>query len=103
MFIAALFSVFVSCKKQRKGHEVELMAIIKLDDAQSFTQNMYGKRNLGPWACHTIALKRIKWRSYSKSSSRVHCPHCVTYSGVFDLTRSTRTCIDQFRRRKYKE
>ena len=26
-----------------------------------------------------------------------------TYSGVCDLTRSTRTCIDQFRRRKYTE
>ena len=49
MFMATLFSVFVSCKKQRrKGHEVELMAIIQLDEAQSFTQNMYGKRNLGP-------------------------------------------------------
>ena len=71
MFMATLSSVFVSCKKQRKGHhEVELMAIIQLDDAQSFTQNMYGKRNLGPWACRTIALKRIKWRSKSKSSSR---------------------------------
>ena len=50
MFMATLFSVFVSCKKQRKGHEVhvELMAIIQLGEAQSFTQNMYGKRNLGP-------------------------------------------------------
>ena len=48
MFMATLFSVFVSCKKQRKGHEVELMAIIQLDEAQSFTQNMYGKRNLAP-------------------------------------------------------
>ena len=49
MFMAALFSVFVSCKKQRKGHEVELMAFIQLDEAQSFTQNMYDiKRNLGP-------------------------------------------------------
>ena len=48
MFMAALFSVFVSCKKQRKGYEVELMAIIQLGEAQSFTQNMYGKRNLGP-------------------------------------------------------
>ena len=63
MFMATLSSVFVSCKKQRKGHEVELMVIIQLDDAQSFTINMYGKRNLGPWACRTIALKRIKWRS----------------------------------------
>ena len=48
MFMATLFSVFVNCKKQRKGHEVELMAIIQLGEAQSFTQNMYGKRNLGP-------------------------------------------------------
>ena len=41
-------SVFVSCvKRQRKGHEIELMAII-LHEAQFFTQNMYGKRNLGP-------------------------------------------------------
>ena len=55
MFMATLSSVFVSCEKQRKGHEIELMAIIQLDDAQSFTQNMYGKRNLGPWACRTIA------------------------------------------------
>ena len=38
MFIATLFSVFVSCKKQRKGHEVELMAIIQLHEAQFFTQ-----------------------------------------------------------------
>ena len=38
MFMATLFSVFVSCKKQRKGHEVELMAIIQLDEAQSFTK-----------------------------------------------------------------
>ena len=30
MFMATLFSVFVSCKKQMKGHEVELMAIIQL-------------------------------------------------------------------------
>ena len=42
MFMATLFSVFVSCKKQRKGHEVELMAIIQLHQAQFFTQNMYG-------------------------------------------------------------
>ena len=59
MFMATLFSMFASCKKQRKSHEVELMAIIQLDEAQSFTQNkymegacigqtMYGKRNLGP-------------------------------------------------------
>ena len=49
MFMATLISVFVSCKKQRKGHEVELMAIIQLHEAQFFTQNMYvGKRNLGP-------------------------------------------------------
>ena len=48
MFIATLFPVIVSCKKQRKGHEVELMAIIQLGEAQSFTQNMYGKQNLGP-------------------------------------------------------
>ena len=48
MFMATLFSVFVSCKKQRKGLEVELMAIILLDEAQSFTQNMYDKQNLGP-------------------------------------------------------
>ena len=48
MFMATLFSVFAICKKQRKGHEVELMAIIQFDEAQSFTQNMYGKRNLGP-------------------------------------------------------
>ena len=48
MFMATLFSVFVSCKKQIKAHEVELMAIIQLDEAQFFTQNMYGKRNLGP-------------------------------------------------------
>ena len=34
MFMATLFSVFVSCKKQRKGHEVELMAIIQLHEAQ---------------------------------------------------------------------
>ena len=33
MFMATLFSVFVSCKKQIKGHEVELMAIIQLDGA----------------------------------------------------------------------
>ena len=45
MFMATLFSVFVSCKKQRKGHKVDLMAIIQLDEALSFTQNMYGKRN----------------------------------------------------------
>ena len=48
MFMATLFSVFVSYKKQRKGHKVELMAIIQLDEAQSLTQNMYGNRNLGP-------------------------------------------------------
>ena len=48
MFMATLFSLFVSCKKQRKGREVELMAFIQLDEAQSFTKNMYGKRNLGP-------------------------------------------------------
>ena len=48
MFLTTLFSVFVSSKKQRKGHGVELMAIIQLGEAQSFTQNMYGKRNLGP-------------------------------------------------------
>ena len=48
MFMATLFLVFVRCKKQTIGHEVELMAIIKLDEAQSFTQNMYGKRNVGP-------------------------------------------------------
>ena len=49
MFMATLFSVFVSCiKKQRKGHEIELMAIIQLHEAQFFTQNMYGERNLGP-------------------------------------------------------
>ena len=46
--LVTLFSVLVSCKKQRKGHEVELMAIIQLHEAQFFTQNMYGKRNLGP-------------------------------------------------------
>ena len=46
--MANLFSVFVSSKKQRKGYEVELMAFIQLDEAQSFTQNMYGKQNLGP-------------------------------------------------------
>ena len=34
MFMATLFSVFVSCKKQRKGHEVELMAIIQQHEAQ---------------------------------------------------------------------
>ena len=34
MFMATLFSVFLSCKKQRKGHEVELMAIIQLHEAQ---------------------------------------------------------------------
>ena len=39
MFMATLFSVFVSCKKQIKGHEVEMMAIIQLDEAQFFTQN----------------------------------------------------------------
>ena len=43
-----VFSVFVSCKKQRKGHEVELVAITQLGEAQSFTQNMFGKQNLGP-------------------------------------------------------
>ena len=48
MFMVTLFSVFVSCKKQRKGHEVELMAIIQLGEAQSFTQTIYGKQNLGP-------------------------------------------------------
>ena len=48
MFMATLFSVSVSCKKQIKCHEVELMAIIQLDEAQFFTQNMYGKRNRGP-------------------------------------------------------
>ena len=48
MFMATMFSLSVSCKKQIKGHEVELMAIIQLDEAQFFTQNMYGKRNLGP-------------------------------------------------------
>ena len=48
MFMATLLSVFVSCKKQKKGHEVELMAIIRLHEAQIFTQNMYGKRNLDP-------------------------------------------------------
>ena len=49
MFMATLFSVFVSCKKQTNGHKVELTAIIQLDEApQFFTQNMYGKRNLGP-------------------------------------------------------
>ena len=46
--MATFFLVFVSCKKQRKGHEVELMASIQLHEAQFFTQNMYGKRNLGP-------------------------------------------------------
>ena len=45
MFMATLFSVFVSCKKQRKGHEVELMAIIQLGEAQSFTQNMYSSKD----------------------------------------------------------
>ena len=42
--------VFSVCKlkKARKGHEVKLMAIIQFGEAQSFTQNMYGKRNLGP-------------------------------------------------------
>ena len=48
MFMATLFSVFVRCLKQIKGHEVELMAIIQLREAQFFTQNMYDKRNLGP-------------------------------------------------------
>ena len=48
MFMATLFTVFVSYKKQRKGNEVELMAVIQLGESQSFTQNMYGKRNLGP-------------------------------------------------------
>ena len=50
MFMATLFSVFVSCikKKQRKGNEIELMAIIQLHEAQLFTQNMYDKPNLGP-------------------------------------------------------
>ena len=48
MFMATLFSVLVSCKKQSKVHEVELMAIIQLGEAQFFTQNMYGKRNLDP-------------------------------------------------------
>ena len=40
MFMATLFSVFVSCKKQRKGHGVELMAIIQLDEAQSGSVSM---------------------------------------------------------------
>ena len=48
MFMATLFSVFVSCKKQTKGHEIELMAIIQLNEAQFYTQNVYGKRNLDP-------------------------------------------------------
>ena len=34
MLMETLFSVFVSCKKQTKGHEVELTAIIQLDLAQ---------------------------------------------------------------------
>ena len=38
MFMAFLFSVFVSCKKQRNGHEVELMAIIQLHEGQLFTE-----------------------------------------------------------------
>ena len=33
MFMETLFSVFLSCKKQRKGHEVEMMAIIQLHEA----------------------------------------------------------------------
>ena len=40
MFMATLFSVFVSYKKQIKGDDVELMAIIQLDEAHYFTQNM---------------------------------------------------------------
>ena len=57
--------VFSVCKllKAKEGPRSSTAAIIQLDDAQSFTQNMYGKRNLGPWACRTITLKRIKWRS----------------------------------------
>ena len=46
MFMATLFSVFVSSKKPMKGHEIELMAIIQLHEAQFFTQNMYGKRSV---------------------------------------------------------
>ena len=43
MYMATLFSVFVSCKKQTKrGHEVELTAIIQFDEAPFFTLNMYG-------------------------------------------------------------
>ena len=42
MFMATLFSVFVSCKKQTNGHEIELTDIIQLGEAQFFTQNMYG-------------------------------------------------------------
>ena len=54
MFMATLFSVFVSCiKKQRKGHEIELMAIIQLHEAQLFTQNMYGKN--GTWVREHVA------------------------------------------------
>ena len=48
MLMGTLSLVFVSCKKQTKGHRVDLMAIIQLDVAQLFTQIMYGKRNLGP-------------------------------------------------------
>ena len=47
MLKATLFSVFVSCKKQMKSHEVD-GNIIQLDVAQLITQNIYGKRNLGP-------------------------------------------------------
>ena len=58
-----VFGVCKFCKKQTKGHEVELTAIIQLDVAQYFTQNMYGKRNLGTLPCRTIALKRTNCRS----------------------------------------
>ena len=33
MFMTTLLSVFVSCKKQTKGFEVELTAIIQLEEA----------------------------------------------------------------------
>ena len=47
-FVFGVCKLLLSCKKQMKGHEVVLMAIIQLDVAQFLTRNMYGERDLGP-------------------------------------------------------
>ena len=42
-FVFGVCKLLFSCKKQSKGHEVEMTAITQLDVAQCFTQTMYGK------------------------------------------------------------